>query len=327
MGVHALDANDHAGARTADVSADARRHRARDRRTPPLSTHWKAAAERSLSLSEPGHWTSIGRSAWGQTFSLTARNARYCVKTATGPYVSMLETEADGLRALAATQTIRVPQVAAQTACEDTAVLVLEWLDMSGARDGAALGEALAALHRAKTPCGQNGERFGWTRDNWIGGTPQPNRWTDGWCTFFRERRLAPQFALAAQNGFGGRLQRDGDRLLGALSSILESRDPEPSLLHGDLWSGNAAMLASGEAVIFDPAVYVGDREADIAMTTLFGGFDAEFYEAYCDAWPLGAGYEIRRDVYNLYHVLNHLNLFGSGYLGQAERIIGRLLE
>ena len=98
-------------------------------------------------------------------------------------------------------------------------------------------------------------------------------------------------------------------------------------MLHGDLWSGNAAMLASGEAVIFDPAAYVGDREADLAMTTLFGGFDADFYEAYCDAWPLGAGYEIRRDVYNLYHVLNHLNLFGSGYLAQAERIIGRLLE
>jgi protein-ribulosamine 3-kinase len=239
----------------------------------------------------------------------------------------MLEAEADGLRALTATQTIRVPHVAAQTACEDTSVLALEWLDIDSANNSAALGDALAALHRAKPPCAPGGQRFGWTRDNWIGGTPQHNRWTDDWCAFFREQRLAPQLALAAQHGYGGKLQRDGDRLLEALPSILGSRDPEPSLLHGDLWSGNAAMLVSGEAVIFDPAVYVGDREADIAMTTLFGGFDAEFYEAYCDAWPLEAGYAVRRDVYNLYHVLNHLNLFGSGYLAQAEHMLGRLLE
>jgi len=219
-----------------------------------------------------------------------------------------------------------VPHVGAQAACEDTAILVLEWLDIGGGRNGAALGRALAALHRARPRSGQNGERFGWTRDNWIGGTTQHNRWTDDWCAFFREQRLAPQLALAAQHGFG-KLQRDGDRLLDSLSSILGSRDPEPSLLHGDLWSGNAAMLVSGEAVIFDPAVYVGDREADIAMTTLFGGFDAAFYEAYCDAWPLEAGYDVRRDVYNLYHVLNHLNLFGSGYLAQAARMLARLLE
>lgn len=288
---------------------------------------WQAAAERSLGLSERGHWTSIGHSAWGQTFSLTTRNARFCVKTATGRYVSMIEAEAEGLGALAMTQTIRVPRVAAQTAHEDTAILVLEWLDFIAARSGAALGQALAPLHRSQPPCGPGGERFGWTRDNWIGGTPQHNGWIDDWCAFFREQRLAPQLTLAAQNGFGGKLQRDGERLLAALSSILENRDPEPSLLHGDLWSGNAAMLAGGEAVIFDPAAYVGDREADLAMTTLFGGFDPDFYEAYCDAWPLASGYEIRRDAYNLYHVLNHLNLFGSGYLMQAERILARLVE
>jgi protein-ribulosamine 3-kinase len=288
---------------------------------------WQAAAERSIGLSERGHWTSIGHSACGETFSLTARNAHFCVKTAAGRYAPMLEAEADGLRALSATKTIRVPQVTAQIASEDTAVLVLEWLEISGARNGAALGEALAALHRVQPPCGPGGEQFGWTRDNWIGGTPQHNRWTDDWCAFFRDQRLAPQLMLAAQKGFGGNLQRDGERLLAALASILENRDPEPSLLHGDLWSGNAAMLASGEAVIFDPAAYVGDREADLAMTTLFGGFDADFYEAYCDAWPLAAGYELRRDAYNLYHVLNHLNLFGSGYLMQAERMLARLVE
>jgi fructosamine-3-kinase len=288
---------------------------------------WQAAVERSLGLSERGRWTPIGQSAWGQTFSLTTRNARYCVKTATGRYSSMLESEADGLHALAAAQAIRVPQVAAQTACEDIAILVLEWMDITGERKGAALGRALAALHRARPQCGPGGERFGWAHDNWIGGTPQHNHWTDDWCAFFREQRLAPQLALAARNGFGGKLQRDGERLRAALSSILKSHDPQPSLLHGDLWSGNAATLASGEGAIFDPAVYVGDREADIAMTALFGGFDADFYDAYCDAWPLEAGYEVRRDIYNLYHVLNHLNLFGSGYLSQAEGMLARLLE
>src|SRR5207248_2613117 len=284
-GIHALDAIDLAGARTADVSADARRHRARHRGASPLNhPGWQTAAEAALGLSGLGDWTPMGASAWGQSFSLAAGGVRHYVKIATARHASMLDGEGDGLRALAATRMIRVPQIAAQVRHGDVAVLALEWLDTTAASKGAAMGRALAALHRAEAPRGSDGERFGWRSDNWIGGTPQRNRWTDDWCAFFREQRLLPQLALAAQNGFGGKLQRDGERVIETLPAFLPAR--APSLLHGDLWSGNAAMLASGEPAIFDPAVYVGDREADVAMTELFGGFDADFYAAYRDASP-----------------------------------------
>jgi fructosamine-3-kinase len=130
---------------------------------------------------------------------------------------------------------------------------------------------------------------------------------------------------LAAENGFTGELQQEGDRLLSNLGQFFDGYWPEASLLHGDLWGGNWAS-SGGEPVIFDPAVYYGDRESDIAMTKLFGGFSAEFYRAYEEAWPLAAGNEKRILLYQLYHVLNHLNLFGQSYLGRALRIIRSLL-
>jgi len=290
-----------------------------------MPSNWQSTVERALGASH-AQWTDAGHSGWGRSASLRADSARYFVKTASGRHASMLEAEADGLAALRSTNTIRVPQVIAQLASDDATILVLEWLDLAAARDGAALGMALAALHRTPPPCGPGGERYGWAPDNWIGGTPQHNRWTDDWCTFFREQRLAPQLALAARRGMGGRLARDAERMLGKLATLLGGHEPTPSLLHGDLWSGNAATLTDGEPVVFDPAVYVGDREADLAMTELFGGFDADFYAAYNDACPLGRDYEVHRDVYNLYHVLNHLNLFGAAYRGQAEGIVSRLL-
>jgi fructosamine-3-kinase len=286
---------------------------------------WQRAAEQALHA-PTARWVAAGRTGWGDAWTLHVEKRRYFVKSAAGRHADMLEAEADGLRALASTQAIRVPQVRAAGAAGGVAYLVLEWLDMRAGGRGAALGRALAALHRAPAPAGPRGERFGWARDNWIGGTPQANGWSDDWCAFFGDRRLAPQFALAARNGHRGALQRDGERLLEALPLLLRGRDPAPSLVHGDLWSGNAALLASGEPVVFDPAVYVGDREADLAMTELFGGFDAGFRAAYQDAWPLDDGYALRRDLYNLYHVLNHVNLFGGGYRAQAEGLLGRLL-
>jgi protein-ribulosamine 3-kinase len=275
---------------------------------------------------QDARWNADGHSGWGQSFSLAAGSARYFVKAASGRYASTVEAEADGLAALATTRTIRVPQVVAQLTSNDTSILVLEWLDLRGSREGAALGRALAALHRSMPPHGPGGERFGWHCDNWIGGTPQQNGWSDDWCTFFRDRRLAPQLDLAMRNGGGVDLERAGERLLRDLASLLGDRQPQPSLLHGDLWSGNAATLANAEPAVFDPAVYVGDREADIAMTELFGRFGADFYATYREAWPLDADYAVRRDVYNLYHVLNHFNLFGGGYLAQAKALVARLL-
>ena len=290
-----------------------------------MPPQWQSMVEQALGLRH-AQWAACGYSGWGRSYSLHAGSTRYFVKSATGPYASTLEAEADGLVALRSTGTIRVPEVVARLASGDTSILVLEWLDVRAARKGAALGEALAALHRAIPPRGPDGERYGWMHDNWIGGTRQLNRWTDDWCTFFRAQRLAPQLALASRDGGGGRLAHDGERLLVKLPALLRERDPTPTLLHGDLWSGNAATLADGGPVIFDPAVYVGDREADLAMTELFGGFDPDFYAAYNNAWPLEPDYAFRRDVYNLYHVLNHLNLFGGSYRMQAESLVARLL-
>ena len=166
---------------------------------------------------------------------------------------------------------------------------------------------------------------FGWVRDNTIGATPQPNTPDPDWVRFWARQRLGFQLALAARNGHGGALQRLGETLLGRLPDLLDHA-PAPSLLHGDLWGGNLGYMRDGEPVIYDPAVYYGDREADLAMTELFGGFGGDFYAAYREAWPLDPGYASRRDLYNLYHVLNHLNLFGGGYLGQALNLLGRLL-
>jgi fructosamine-3-kinase len=261
---------------------------------------WQSMVEQSLGV-EHAQWAGVGHSGWGRGYSLRADSARYFVKSASGRYGSTLEAEADGLVALGSTKAIRVPTVVARLASSDTSILVLEWLDIGAARDDAAFGRALAALHRSTPLRGPGGERYGWTRDNWIGGTPQHNQWTDDWCVFFREQRLAPQLALAGRQGAGGRIARDGDHLLVKLPTLLRNHGPEPSLLHGDLWAGNAAALAGGEPVVFDPA-------------------------AYNDAWPLERDYEIRREVYNLYHVLNHLNLFGGGYRQQAEGIVARLL-
>jgi len=242
---------------------------------------------------------------------------RHFVKSVPLADAAMLEAEADGLRALAACDAIAVPRVVELGTHDGTAFLATSWLDFGDMPRGEAMGRALARLHRVAQDA-----RYGWTRDNFIGRTPQDNAWSDDWAAFFRDRRLRPQFLRAARFRL-----RDTDALLDAVPDLLRGHAPPPSLLHGDLWSGNAAMLATGEPAIFDPAVYIGDREADIAMTCLFGGFDATFYAAYEEAWPMPAGHERRRELYNLYHVVNHLNLFGASYRSQAEATIARLLR
>lgn len=226
--------------------------------------------------------------------------------------------EAAGLAALGVH--LRVPAVVAQGVHAGRAYLILEALDLSSGGDAAALGEALAAMHRAPQ------QAFGWGDDNWIGATPQPNGWFSDWLAFWRDQRLGFQLDRAARQGYGGRLQRDGERLLADLAAFFTGYTPTPSLLHGDLWGGNHAYLADGSPVLFDPAVYVGDRECDLAMTRLFGGFAPEFHAAYQASWPLDSGFAVRGTLYNLYHVLNHANLFGGGYVAQAERMAARLV-
>ncbi len=158
--------------------------------------------------------------------------------------------------------------------------------------------------------------QFGWKRDNTIGSTPQRNGTSSDWVEFFRERRLRTQLDLALRNGFAGRLQERGNVLLDLMGAYFSSYRPVPSLLHGDLWGGNWGVDAAGVPLIFDPAVYYGDREADLAMTRLFGGFGNAFYTAYHSNWPLDQAAGSRRGLYNLYHVLNHANLFGGAYAG-----------
>jgi protein-ribulosamine 3-kinase len=230
--------------------------------------------------------------------------------------------EADGLRELHATHALRVPQVLAVGVADTAAFLVLEWIERGpgGAGCERRLGEGLAALHAMTAP------RFGWWRDNTIGRTPQANAWSADWTEFFRERRLRPQLALGERQGFPRRLSERGARLLEALPALLEGHRPSASLLHGDLWGGNWLASTAGEPVLFDPAVYYGDRETDLAMTHLFGGFGAGFYRAYASAAPLPAGAALRTELYNLYHVLNHANLFGGGYAAEAQWSIDRLL-
>ncbi len=245
---------------------------------------------------------------------------RFFVKANRAACLPMFEAEADGLAALAASGAVRVPQVVCCGTAAGQAFLVLEYLDLRGQGDARSLGTQLAALHRLPQP------RFGWARDNWIGSTPQPNGWSDDWLAFWRDARLGFQFELAAQNGYGGTLQRDGETLRAHLHAYFDGHAPVPSLLHGDLWGGNHGYLPDGAPVLFDPAIYVGDRECELAMTELFGGFAADFYAAYRATWPPDPGYATRRTLYNLYHVLNHANLFGGGYVAQAARMTSGLL-
>lgn len=246
----------------------------------------------------------------------------YFAKVNVPDQAAMFAAEAEGLEALRAAGAVRVPEVIARGEDDERSWLVLEWLELVplDAMSGAALGVNLAALHRKPQ------ERYGWGKDNYIGASPQPNAWSESWLDFWRAQRLHPQLRYAAHNRLPSRMIDRGERLLADCEMLLRGHKLVPSLLHGDLWAGNASALADGTPALFDPAVYVGDREADIAMTELFGGFPKDFAAAYRNAWPLTDGYPVRRDFYNLYHVLNHANLFAGDYVRQAERAIEKLL-
>jgi len=168
--------------------------------------------------------------------------------------------------------------------------------------------------------------QFGWYRNNTIGSTPQLNTEAADWVNFWRQQRLGYQLELAEKQGYGSEIQALGDKLMDQFAVLFDTYQPQVSMLHGDLWGGNAAGLADATPVIFDPAFYYGDREAELAMTELFGGFGGVFYQAYNEVWPLDAGYPVRKILYNLYHILNHMNMFGGGYQGQSIAMMQQLL-
>ncbi len=255
-----------------------------------------------------------------EAFTLGDGTRAFFVKIQPASRLDLFEAEAAGLAELAAANAVRVPQVICHGVAAGQAYLVLESLSLQPHGDAAQLGRQLAQQHRVSAA------QFGGARDNWIGATPQPNAWAGDWVEFWRARRLGVQLKLAAQNGYGGALQCDGEALLARLEDLFAGYRPQPSLLHGDLWGGNHGYLDNGAPVIFDPAMYYGDRECDLAMSELFGGFAPRFHAAYREAWPLDAGYAVRRTLYNLYHILNHANLFGGGYAAQAHRMTVQLL-
>jgi protein-ribulosamine 3-kinase len=263
---------------------------------------------------------AMGGGCINQSYAIEGNGLRYFVKTNRAALLDMFEAEALGLEELEKAHALRVPRPVATGAAAGEAFLALEFLKLGGSGDQAELGRKLALQHR------KTAASFGWHRDNTIGSTPQINTRSGDWLAFLRARRLGFQLRLADRNGLGGKLQLFGDRLLERLGGFFPGYRPFPSLLHGDLWGGNAAFTASGEPVVFDPAIYYGDREADLAMSELFGGFGASFYAAYQEAWPLDPGYATRKTLYNLYHILNHANLFGGGYPAQAEAMMQRLL-
>ena len=253
-------------------------------------------------------------------YVLSDEKNRYFVKTNSSGRQDMFEAEAQGLQALAASDTLKVPTPVCYGDDQQKSYIVMEYLEMSGSANQAALGEQLAAMHKVCEP------QFGWSIDNTIGATPQINAWSENWLEFWREQRLGYQLKLAAKNGYGGELQSLGEKLLIEMPVLFTGREIKPSMLHGDLWGGNAAGLKDGTPVIFDPAFYYGDREADLAMTYVFGGFGPDFYASYQNAFPLDDGFAVRKTFYNIYHIINHLNMFGGGYHGQAIDMLEQVL-
>lgn len=254
---------------------------------------------------------------------VTTSAGRFFLKSNPSPLPGMFAREADGLEALESVGEIEVPAaIHASDGGPDFPPFLLTTYIEPGRKQPhffELFGQCLADLHRAGT-----GKRFGFDNDNYLGSTPQPNTWSDDWVEFFRNHRLGHQLRLAERNGHGGELQRLGGKLLERLGDYLAEPNEPPTILHGDLWGGNYMVAKDGGAVLIDPAVYYGRREADLAMTRLFGGFDRDFYAAYEEVWPLADGSEARLEIYELYHLLNHLNLFGGGYLGGCLQILRR---
>ena len=276
------------------------------------STGKKFETDRSSSLSGG----SISRSQ-----CLTGHDGRvFFCKENDLAFLPFFEAEALALNEIHATDTIRTPEVICFGKTRSASFLVLEFIKegSSSSKGQKEMGTQLARLHKIAQPY------FGWSRDNCIGSTSQPNPRNQNWIEFYQQQRLQHQFQLAARKG---RSFEKIEKLLLNLEFFFQGYTPQASLLHGDLWGGNASEDLSGIPFIYDPASYYGDREADIAFTYMFGGFSSSFYEAYEKEFPLHNGFEIRKTLYNLYHELNHFNLFGGGYASSAQSSINQLVS
>lgn len=259
----------------------------------------------------------VGGGDINQAARIETAEARYFVKWLNNAPPRFFECESAGLRVLASIGVSRVPLVIGAT----PALLILEWIDTAGKSEEAAerLGRQLAEQHRIPQAY------YGLDYDNYIGKLTQPNQRSDSWIAFYTTQRLGAQMTQAQANGvLPAQRRRLLERVMQKLPDWLSEADCQPSLLHGDLWGGNWMQSAAGEPVLIDPAVYYGDREADLAMTTLFGGFPPTFYDAYNEVFPLTAGYQDRQPLYQLYYLLCHLNLFGESYGHQVDSVLRR---
>ena len=282
-----------------------------------IARHITQTTEKPFEI-EKSHPVSGG--CINQGYAVSGNGLIYFVKINQANQEAMFAAEALGLKQIYATKTIRVPEPICWGIADKSSYLVLEWLEFGGgdSQSWEKMGRNLAHLHQVSLS-----DRFGWHCNNTIGSTPQINTISNNWADFFAHQRIGYQLRLAKERG--GNFP-DEDQVIPAISEILSQHQPHPSLVHGDLWSGNAAITVDGEPVILDPATYWGDREVDLAMTELFGGFPAAFYRGYNDVFPLDAGYQKRKTLYNLYHILNHFNLFGGGYASQANRMLQEIL-
>lgn len=223
----------------------------------------------------------------------------------------MFRCEANGLIEILKSNSIKTPKVI----LVDDEFLLLGFVSQ-GIKSNKALfsfGQSLAQMHKF------SGSDFGFYEDNFIGSTRQLNSYANSWSDFYLKNRLEFQYKLAEKNGYATpELKSKFIKIERILPDIIKGSEEPPSLIHGDLWGGNYLIDSQGDAVLIDPAVYYGHREADLAMTKLFGGFSPEFYIGYNETFPLQDDYQYRENIYLLYHVLNHLNLFGHGYYSQA---------
>lgn len=264
--------------------------------------------------------TAIGGGSINQTYRITLPGQQqfFCKVNNAQRFPQLFLKEKTGLERLGKTGTIKVPKVVAYSVFDNNQILVLEWIE-SGTKDEMffrRFGEQLAALHQC------NGKSFGLDHDNYMGSVPQTNSFTNDWISFFLQQRLQPMVdKCVAKNLLTPTDAALFEKVYTRLPQVFDSKQ-QPALLHGDLWSGNYMCAKNGEPLLIDPAVYYGHPAVDLGMTTLFGGFDAPFYDSYHYHLPLPHNYKEQWEVCNLYPLLIHLYLFGSGYLSSIQQTL-----
>jgi len=247
-----------------------------------------------------------------KAYKISDGKQRFFVKTNKKIHLQNFEAEAQGLEHLSNTQLFKVPNVICTGLVSEHSFLVLEHINMTQGNDQTwfNFGQTLAELHKTHTQ-----KMYGWQEDNFIGLTPQSNLWQKKWSSFFAEQRIGFMLQLLSEKGHD---LANIDAVVESIKSLLTGHNPTPSMLHGDLWQGNAG-FHKNQPILYDPAFYFGDRETDIAMTELFGRLPGSFYQGYDEVWPLEDDYQYRKPIYQLYHVLNHALLFGGHYIDSAK--------